>query len=104
VTELFQLFVKDNFRAAYDFVAEDTQDYYFHAPMEAFTFDSFKVTSIQFLNKDLTKASVNLECRQKMHEGEFAGKVVSVPLAVLWKIEGGQWVWYHQKGLPRHYL
>jgi hypothetical protein len=39
-----------------------------------------------------------------MHEGEFAGKVASVPLAVLWKTEGGQWVWYHQKGFPRHYL
>jgi hypothetical protein len=55
VIELFQLFVKGNFRAAYDFVAEDTQDYYFHAPMEALAFDSFKITSIQFLNRDLKK-------------------------------------------------
>jgi hypothetical protein len=39
-----------------------------------------------------------------MHEGEFAGTVMSVPIATLWKIEDQKWMWHHEKGLPRHYL
>jgi hypothetical protein len=104
VSEFFQHLVEADFRRAYSLVAEDTKEYYFNTPMGDSTFESFRITGVRFLNGDFTKASVNLECRQKMHEGEFAGAVVSVPIATLWKIEDRKWMWHHEKGLPRHYL
>jgi hypothetical protein len=104
VGELFQSFERKDFKAAHSVVAEDSKDYFFNAPMGDFTVSSCTIKRTQFLNSDLTKASVDLECQQKLHDGEFAGKTIPVPLAALWKIEGGKWVWYHAKGAPRHFL
>src|SRR5580700_3813087 len=85
VTELFRLFVERDFRSACALVAEDARDYYLATPKGKVTFESFKITGVRFLNGDFTKASVDLECTQKVQAGERAGTVESVSIATLWK-------------------
>ncbi len=92
VTEFFQLHVESNFRKAYGMVAEDTKDYYFNNKKN--TYESFRITGVKFLNSDFTKASVDLECQQKMQKAEFKGTIIPIPMTTLWKIEGGKWMWY----------
>jgi hypothetical protein len=99
VTEFFQLHVESNFRKAYGMVAEDTKDYYFNNKKN--TYESFRITGVKFLNDNFTKASVDLECQQKMQRVEFKGTIIPVPMTTMWKIEGGQWMWYRDPDNPQ---
>jgi hypothetical protein len=82
---------KGDFRKAYDLVAEDSKDYYFGATKEKSA--SFTIDDIQY-GADLTTATVkSMMKRQTM----LAGHSIEVPQLLLsqWKLEKGEWVWYH---------
>lgn len=82
---------KGDFRKAYDLVAEDSKDYYFGATKEKSA--SFTIDEIEY-GPDLSTATVKSTMqRQTM----LAGHMVDVPqlLVYRWRLEKGEWVWYH---------
>lgn len=98
VSEFFQLHVEGNFQKAWRMVADDTKDYYFGAGKQKY--ESFRITGVKFLNDNFTKASVDLETKQKMLKVEFQGAIVPMPMTTQWKIEDGKWVWYRDPDNP----
>src|SRR4029078_3639017 len=80
-----------DFRKAYDLVAEDSRDFYFSATKEKSV--SFTVDEIQY-GADLSTALVRSTMKRQMM---LAGHPVEVPQLLIsrWKIEKGEWVWYH---------
>jgi hypothetical protein len=95
VSEFYQYHVNGtvNHQKAYGMVAEDTKEFYFDEKKS--TFVSFKITGVKFLDDNFTKASVDLECMQKVDHVEFLnGTVLPVPQTTMWVIENGQWMWH----------
>jgi len=82
---------KGDFRKAYDLVAEDSRDFYFSATKEKSV--SFTVDEIQY-GADLSTAMVRSTMKRQMM---LAGHPVDVPQLLIsrWKLEKGEWVWYH---------
>jgi len=82
---------KGDFRKAYDLVAEDSKDYYFGATKEKSA--SFTIDEVQY-GADLSTASVKSTMKRQTM---LAGHPVEVPQLLIsqWKIEKGEWVWYH---------
>ncbi len=82
---------KGDFRKAYDMVAEDSKDYYFSATKEKSA--SFTIDEVQF-GADLATATVQSTMKR---QAMLAGHAVEVPQLVTsrWKLEKGEWVWYH---------
>jgi hypothetical protein len=82
---------KGDFRKAYDLVAEDSKDYYFGATKEKSA--SFTIDEIEFGAELSTAAVKSTMKRQTM----LAGHPVDVPQVLVsrWKLEKGEWVWYH---------
>jgi len=82
---------KGDFRKAYELVADDSKDYYFGATKEKSA--SFTIDEIQY-GADLSTALVRSTMKRQMM---LAGHPVEVPQLLIsrWKIEKGEWVWYH---------
>jgi hypothetical protein len=82
---------KGDFRKAYDLVAEDSKDYYFGATKEKSA--SFTIDEVQYA-PDLSTATVRVTVKRQML---LAGHPVEVPQlqSSQWKLEKGEWVWYH---------
>jgi hypothetical protein len=82
---------KGDFRKAYDLVAEDSKDYYFGATKEKSA--SFTIDEVQY-GADLSTATVKSTMKRQTM---LAGHPVEVPQLLIsqWKIEKGEWVWYH---------
>ncbi len=82
---------KGDFRKAYDLVAEDSKDYYFGATKEKSA--SFTIDEVQY-GPDLSTATVKSTMKR---ETMLAGHMVEVPQMLIyqWKLEKGEWVWYH---------
>jgi hypothetical protein len=82
---------KGDFRKAYDLVAEDSKDYYFGATKEKSA--SFTIDEVQY-GADLYTATVK---STMMRQTMLAGHPVEVPQVLVsrWKVEKGEWVWYH---------
>ena len=82
---------KGDFRKAYDLVAEDSKDYYFSATKEKSA--SFTIDEVEY-GPDLSTASVRSTMRR---ETMLAGHMIEVPETLIsqWKLEKGEWVWYH---------
>jgi len=82
---------KGDFRKAYDLVAEDSKDYYFGATKEKSA--SFVFDEVQY-GADLSTATVKSTMRRQTM---LAGHLVDVPQLLIyeWKLEKGEWVWYH---------
>ena len=82
---------KGDFRKAYDLVAEDSKDFYFGATKEKAV--SFTVDEVQY-GADLSTATVRSTMKRQMM---LAGHPVDVPQLLVseWKLEKGEWVWYH---------
>jgi hypothetical protein len=78
-------------RKAYELVAEDSKDYYFGVSREKAA--SFTIDEVQY-GPDLSTATVRSTIKRQMR---VAGHPVEVPQVEfsLWKLEKGQWVWYH---------
>jgi hypothetical protein len=83
---------KGEFRKAYEFVAEDSKDFYLGgAPKEKAV--SFTIDEIRY-GADLSTATIRSTMKRQMI---LAGHPVDVPQVLVseWKIEKGEWVWYH---------
>jgi hypothetical protein len=82
---------KGDFRKAYDLVAEDSKDFYFGAPKEKAA--SFTIDEIRY-GAGLSTATVRSTIKRQMI---LAGHPVDVPQLLVseWKVEKGEWVWYH---------
>ena len=82
---------KGDFRKAYELVAEDSRDYYFGATKEKS--ESFTIDDVQY-GTDLSTATVRSTMKRQMM---LAGHPVEVPQLLIsrWKVEKGEWVWYH---------
>lgn len=96
VNAFFQDFVDSKFRAALDFVARDTQDYYFAAPKAEMK--KFKIDSVEY-SDNFSKATVNLNVTiiQHWRADGFAQDVdVDRVWTTSWKVEDGKWV-YHDE-------
>jgi hypothetical protein len=91
VTAFLQYEKEGNFRKAYDLVAEDSKDYYFSVSKQKGL--PFTVDDVQYTD-DFSKATVKAIVKQQMG---LAGQQVQVPsvLTTRWKLEKGEWVWYH---------
>jgi hypothetical protein len=93
VTEFLQDHVDGNFRKAFDYVADDTKDYYFGAPKTQYK--SFHIDKIDFLdnNKAAVHATVN---RDWTFHGQTMPATSSVVL--IWVLDGGKWCWHYAPG------
>ncbi len=94
VNEFFQYHVDGKLIKAFDIVAEDTKEEYFaSAKMEIL---DFRIDDIQY-SEDFQNALVTLVVKRVwgFHAQETD---VTLPMVTTWKIEDGQWVWYHDKG------
>jgi hypothetical protein len=80
-----------NFRKAYELVADDSKDYYFGATKEPAA--SFVIDDIQY-SADLSTATVRSTMKRQT---TLAGHAVELPQLLIsqWKLEKGEWVWYH---------
>jgi len=90
-TEFLQAHVDGNFRKAYDFVAEDTKDYYFGA--QKTRYNSFKIDEIRY-SDDFTKADVKITAEYNV---SIQGRPLPVtnPAILKWQIENEKWFWHY---------
>jgi hypothetical protein len=91
VTEFLQDHVDGNFRKAFEYVADDTKDYYFSA--QKTQYKSFRLDKIDY-SKDFTKAEVEATVE---HSWTFRGQTLPVksPMVMTWVLEGGKWYWHY---------
>jgi hypothetical protein len=91
VTAFFQSQKDGNFRKSYELVAEDSKDYYFSAGKQQGL--PFTIGDIEYA-EEFSKATVKAVVIQKVG---FSGQQIEVPSIVItrWKMEKGEWVWYH---------
>jgi len=82
---------KGELRKAYELVAEDSKDFYISAPKEKAS--SFTIDDIRY-GAGLATATVRSTMKRQMI---LAGHAVDVPQLLVseWKLEKGEWVWYH---------
>lgn len=83
--------MEGNFRKAYELVAEDSQDYYLGAPKEKSA--SLDLQKIEY-SDNFTKAVVSSTSKQVL---VMEGRALEIPSGRIdrWKLENGQWKWYH---------
>jgi hypothetical protein len=83
--------MEGNFRKAYELVAEDSQDYYLGAPKEKSA--SLDLQNIEY-SDNFTKAVVSSASKQVL---AMEGRSFEIPSGRVdrWKLENGQWRWYH---------
>ncbi|MEP7354276.1 MAG: hypothetical protein ABI824_13700 [Acidobacteriota bacterium] len=97
VTEFFQLCQDKSFRKTLAYVADDTQDEWFAGGK--MDIQKFGITDIHFA-PGFTKATVLLDVARTMVV-QVDKYVVSLPMSTTWKVEDGQWMWYHDASLDQ---
>jgi hypothetical protein len=95
VTEFLQDHVDGNFRKAFEYVADDTKDYYFGA--QKTQYKSFHIDKIDYSNR-FTKAEVQATVE---HTWTFQGQTMPVKSAMVttWVLEGGKWYWHYDPSI-----
>ena len=90
-TAFLKFQMEGNFRKAYELVAEDSQDYYLGAAKEKSA--SIELQKIEY-SDNFTKAAVTSASKQTLM---LEGRPVEIPSGRVdrWKLENGQWKWYH---------
>jgi hypothetical protein len=89
--KFFQLQVDKNFRAAWAFVADDTQDYFFNSgrpDWQGVTVDNVEISA------DGIHAKVTYRVKRTIPIPGVAGQVFELPGSSTWKLENGDWFWY----------
>lgn len=77
-------------RRAIDYVADDTQDYYFAAKKTVYK--KYELKKIEYVSKEFDRAEVTVEATYDMHIEDQVLETTQ-PSATVWKIEGGKWYW-----------
>lgn len=93
VEEFFQYHVDGELFKAFDIVAEETKAEYFAAAK--MTIKNFTVDHIEYTDDSFTDATVTLTVTRVWG---FYGQetLVTLPMVTTWKIEEGEWRWYHK--------
>ncbi len=94
VSKFYQAHVDGKFRAADQYVAEDSKDAFFEA--DKTRYKGFEITKITY-EEQFTKARVVTTCDSDFMAGPRPIPV-KMPLTTLWKLVNGEWFWY---ALPR---
>jgi hypothetical protein len=101
VTKFYQLHVEGKFRAADEFVAEDSKDAFFDADKPHCR--AFDIMKISYAG-DFSRATVVIACDTDFMM-PMAGPIpVKMPVSSRWKTVDGEWMWYvepvSKKGAP----
>ena len=90
-TAFLKFQMEGNFRKAYELVAEDSQDYYLGSAKEKTT--SLELQKVEY-SDSFSKAVVTSASKQAL---VMEGRAFEIPSVRTdhWKIENGQWKWYH---------
>ncbi len=84
-------------RRAIDYVAEDTQDFYFSARKTVYT--KFELKKIEYTSKNFDRADVTVDTTFNMNlEGQTLE--TTSPSITTWKIEEGKWYWTRDQNDP----
>ena len=91
VSEFLQYHVEGKFTKAFDYVAEDTREYYFNTQKVQFL--SFHIDDIKYSDR-FTKATVTATVE---HVWAFQGQRIQVktPQVTTWVLEKGKWAWHY---------
>ena len=91
VSEFLQYHVEGKFTKAFEYVAEDTKEYYFNT--QKIQFISFHIDDVKY-SDDFTKATVQAMVE---HTWAIQGQKINVktPQVTTWVVENGKWVWHY---------
>ena len=91
VSEFLQYHVEGKFTKAFEYVAEDTKEYYFNSQKVQFL--SFRIDDVSY-SDNFTKATVNALVE---HAWTIQGQKLNVktPQITTWVVENGKWVWHY---------
>lgn len=90
--------MEGKFRQADAFVSEDSKDAFYEA--EKRRCRTFKIAKVSY-SEEFTKASVVIECDTDVIIMPKGLMKVRMPMSSLWRLEGGQWMWYLVKQISR---
>jgi hypothetical protein len=91
VSKFYQAYVDGKFRAATQYVAEDSQDIFFEADKRRC--HRFEILKVDY-NDEFTKATVLVNCATDLLMPPKGLVRVMMPLSSKWKSEEGKWMWY----------
>lgn len=91
VNKFYQLQMEGKYRAADEFVAEDSKDVYFGADKPRCR--SFTLGGISYTD-NFTRATVMAICDTEMMMPPVGMIPVKMPLQSRWKVINGEWYWY----------
>jgi len=91
VSKFYQHYVDGKFRAATQYVAEDSQDIFFEADKRRC--HRFEILKVDYQD-DFTKANVLVNCATDILMPPLGVTRVMMPLSSKWKIESGKWLWF----------
>lgn len=91
VTLFYQAHVDGKFRKAEEVVAPDSHDIFYE--MEKQRYISFEISSIAY-SDEFTKAKVITAVEMDWRNPRVGVMRVKPPLASMWRLENGKWLWY----------
>jgi hypothetical protein len=91
VQKFFQAHVEGKFRAADQYVAEESKDAFFAADKPRYL--SFEIASITY-SEQFTRATATVLCEQNMTMPIGGTIKMKLSRLSLWKLIDGQWFWY----------
>ena len=86
----YDLMLHQKFRQGEEFIAEDTQDYYYAGAKPEIR--SYEVMTVEF--SDLTHAKAMIKCTEPVVVAGFPPGEMHVVVPSLWKFENGKWYLY----------
>jgi hypothetical protein len=95
ITKFYQAHVDGKFRVANQYVAEDSLDYFFE--IEKNRYLSFEPPEQITYSENFTKAKVLTVATAERRVARMGTMVMKQPVLSYWKVENGEWVWYHFK-------
>jgi hypothetical protein len=92
ITKFYQAHVDGKFRAAEQLVAEDSRDFFFE--MEKQRYLGFEPPQVTY-SDNFTKAKAITVVSAEWRIARMGKMVVKPPMTTYWKLDNGQWYWYH---------
>jgi hypothetical protein len=91
IQKFFQAHVDGKFRAADQYVAEESKDIFFSAEKPRYL--SFEIVSITY-SENFTRATATVNGEREIMMPMGGAFKMKFPRATLWKLIDGQWFWY----------
>jgi hypothetical protein len=97
--ELYALLVKQQYRQAEAYIAEDTKDYYYAGAKPEIR--KYEVQRVEF-SDHFTRAKVFTRCTEPVVVAGFPPGDMNVTIPTLWKLENGNWYLYEDPNKVRN--